>query len=82
MLMKCKTCELEFAPPRNNILNCPTCIVFRNVKNEPEETMKEASESEQNDDDEESESDEQNEVEEKSKYSEHQQLKKKTTFKW
>ena len=66
MLMKCKTCELEFAPPRKNISNCPKCIVFRKV-NKPEETIKEASESEQNDD-EEGGSDEQNEVEEKQKY--------------
>jgi len=77
MLMKCKTCELEFTPPRKHILNCPKCIDFRKVKNTPEGTIKEASESEQNDDDEERESDEQNEVEEKSKYREHQQLKKK-----
>ena len=28
MLMKCKTREKEFIPPRKNILNCSTCIIF------------------------------------------------------
>ena len=66
MLMKCKNCEKEFAPPRNNILNCTKCIIFKS-KNSPEENIKEESESDEQNDDVESESDEQNEVEEKQK---------------
>ena len=33
MLMKCKTCEHEFAPARNNILHCNKCIILKKVKN-------------------------------------------------
>ena len=51
MLMKCKTCEREFIPPRKNISNCSKCIIFKKAKNKPEEeSSKEESESEQNND--------------------------------
>ena len=60
MIMKCKTCELEFVPPRKNILNCSKWNVFIKAKNKPERLIKVASSESEQDDDEESESDEQN----------------------
>ena len=49
MLMKCKTCEKEFKPPRKNVLNCSKCVLFKKAKNKPEEErVKEESEREQN----------------------------------
>ena len=50
MLMKCKTCEKEFIPPRKNILNCSKCIIFKSKNKQEEGSIKEESESEQNHD--------------------------------
>ena len=37
--MKCKTCELEFIPPRKNVLNCSKCIIFKKAKNNQKEQV-------------------------------------------
>ena len=40
MLTKCETCEKEFAPARNNILNCNKCRILNKQITNHKKTIK------------------------------------------